>query len=304
MPGMHETPRLSLHDTSDGNDQWYYLLPHIAGQAAVIADGAPMIQTQATGWWAIDREVESIEIATPGHPRILGWQLRDQGAASLLYPPTLSVEEFEKRDSERNDDFLRSLYERITEPGAPSVTVIEGPWTRLDGIPDYHRDYTWHADLPTELRTHPEYRHLFPGRLYGFREALIERVKLIPGVQYALDRKTSNGLNSSGWVDITVSVPFDPPQFIHEPARNQDGKVSRSRPGRDVQQHHHWRLSVYALHTIEGTTKEEAVQRWVAEMVHVVSQVEEATKSPACPHCDGSGIVRPERAEVPAGRTR
>lgn len=281
--------RYALHH--DGT--WFYYLPEVArvtwvtGSPEVAADGEPMTACEKAGWYSAAREAAVITVTRPAHPVTIGHRLADPDTASVRYPLTLTVAEYEQRREIEDDERIFALYDRVTEPGDPSVEEISGPWLRLDGAPPPADGRTWHAALPAELTEHPEYLHLFPGYLGGFRARVTKTVERMPRVRYSFDG-ASHGRGAV--IEVTVEVPFDKPLTRYEPARNQDGSRSRSRKGRTVTETATRSLVFPAPDRVAAVNRAAAAAKWDEWEAEIVQAVTEASVA-ACSHCRGTGHV-------------
>ncbi|NEA22641.1 hypothetical protein [Actinomadura bangladeshensis] len=286
--------RFVLHD--DG--VWMYHLgadiPTVYGGGLPVpeADGQPMIGLQAPGWWATDHEAATITVRRSVPPATTGYRLRDDSAASTKFPAALTPDEWENHDADR--DLLWDLYTTVTEPQPDVVIAIDGPWLRLDGTPPPDDDSrTWVPRLPDALRNRPEYHHLFPGHMPGFRDHIKRLAERHRHVEHVFtDYQGRRGLT------VILKVPFDQPVTEYRPARNNNGSVSRSRKGRTVTVYarRELLLDVHDRTVIQGDARAEAAARWDEQTAHYTALLDEASVA-ACSHCKGHGYV-PSGAEA------
>jgi hypothetical protein len=280
------TGRYALHH--DGT--WFYFLGTSPWRDAVpLADGEPMAPCETPGWWSTAREGAEITIARPGAGTITGYRLHDPATASERYPLELAAGEYERRRSDDEDDLLPQLYGAVREPGEPVTEPVVGPWLRLDGEPPPRDGRAWVASLPFELRRRAEYLHLFPGYMPGFRDAMEQVVKGLPGVRFALPARHFPNHPPHG-LEVTIEVPFDQPQGEYRPARNQDGSVSRSRKGRTVPVLATRRLALTVPYRIDAANRAEAAAEWDRMEAEIRQAVAEASVA-ACSACMGRGWV-------------
>jgi hypothetical protein len=123
--------------------------------------------------------------------------------------------------------------------------------------------------------------HLFPGRLTGFRAALIERLERIRGIK-AYD-------NSRGF-EVFATVTFEPSRKEFLGKRLAGGGRSKAR-GQEVESTTTRREVVTVPYEIGGPNRAAATARWHELMAKYVAAVEEFATHRACGHCDGSGIA-------------
>ena len=275
------TDRYVLHH--DGT--WYYHLDgpngYLRADLEAFADGQPMTPIRRgdrlTGWWATDRQAQLIQVVTPAPLRVTGYRLTRPEAESVLYPATLTPEQWEQRRHAggEDDSTLWGLYERVTETGGTLTEEVSGPWLRLDGQPPPDDGHTWTARLPYVLSQYPEYLHLFPGHIGGFRDAMKALVKTLPRVDGAYEEH--------GRLHVTVKVPFDPPQ--EEPWRPRGARKDRTRPVLCTRY-----LTLDIPQRISGPNRAAAVAEWGRRRGEIVNTVAAAGVA-ACPHCSGAGWV-------------
>ncbi|WP_141576076.1 hypothetical protein [Actinomadura sp. WMMA1423] len=286
--------RFVLHD--DG--AWMYYLGDdfrpTYGHETIVpdADGQPMTALQQPGWWATDHEATRITARRPVPAKTIGYRLRDLSAASEKFPAALTPAEWENR---RTDDFLWELYTTVTEPQPDEVITIEGPWVRLDGTPPPDDGRTWVPRLPDALRNRPEYHHLFPGYLPGFRDH-IKRV----AEKHRFREFVFLDYQSRAGVTVILRVPFDQPVTEYRPARNRDGSVSRSKKGRTVTVTARRELLLDVPDRIAGGNRAEAAAHWDELTAHYQALLDEASVA-ACSHCQGHGYIPSGAEEVSRG---
>jgi hypothetical protein len=275
---------------------WCYFLGETVNAymgAEVLADGQPMTTCDRRGWYSADHEASVIEIRKRRAPLVTGYLIRDPATVSGKFPQSMTRDEAAGLDS----DLLAQLYDRVTEEREPETVLAEGPWLRLEGESaqgDSHAGRTWRAELPYELRHHPEYLHLFPGYLPGFREHMKQVADKLPRVRYAFDRTQHHQQASD--LEVTLEIPFDKPQAEYQPARNLDGKISRSRKGHMVPVMATRKLEFAVPYRIDGRNRAEAVAGWDRREAEIVAAITSATIA-ACSACGGHGYVAASPAE-------
>lgn len=277
---------------------WFYYLRNVAGTPH--ADGQPMSSCQRDGWYSTDRENAVITVVRRGLGTVTCYRLDDPGMASARYPLELSDGEYDQRRNLDDDERLFEFYSAVREPGEPVIEPVEGPWLRLDGEPPPHDGHSWVANLPFELTQRPEYLHLFPGYMLGFREHMERVIKELPGVRYCLPAKHwSNGTTYG--LEVTVEVPFDKPQSEYRPARNLDGTRSKSRKGRTVPVMATRHLVITAPYRIDASSRAEAAAEWDRREAEIRAAIASASVA-ACSACMGHGYVvsGSEQYEKPA----
>ena len=282
--------RYVLHD--DGT--WFYYLTEPRARYAppgieVLADDEPMHACELDGWWRATHEATAISVVRPQPDRTTGYRLADPDAVSARYPASLTVDEYTERRnaSEAEGEVLYRMYERDTEPMPPTVEEISGPWLRLDGTPPAQDGRTWTAKLPAELSYRPEYLHLFPGYMPGFRDHMSELLKRQPHVQYVFDWKSGGQVYG---LQVTLQIPFDQPVREQRPALNRNGTRSRSRKPRTVAVTATRRLDLPVPFRIDAPNRAAAVAEWNRLEADLLAVVADASVV-ACHACRGHGYV-------------
>jgi hypothetical protein len=308
-------PILVLTDATDT----YYLLPHRPF-------GDPSWEGRTTTWSTADGSLTlhrksdaNVGAAdwyrTPGAPQLLtatrtgkqvrtGWKLDNPAAASDVYP------EFVAEGSRRDEDTsaFTALYSPVYERAADEVMTVglDGMVVVAEGAAPAPADgLTYTANLLEELRRHPEVVHLFPGRLVGFREAVVEAINTQPYMH-----STGGGLFSGshasvdrdrpGFVVAHRSVPYEPrhTRIVHD----ELGRGRRSRRGREVVESKRLDVRLQVPSAIAGKNRAEAVEKWHAAMAEILAEVEEALTSAPCWHCQGTGVVSAKATAGAASR--
>jgi hypothetical protein len=142
----------------------------------------------------------------------------------------------------------------------------------------------WQADLPHVLGSRPEYLHLFPGRITGFRDHVQAAIKKMPGVQYCFD----NYDNYTG-LTVTVRVPFEKPKTRWQ----ADLSRRTSKPlksGRNVPELVSRTLRLPVPASISAPNYAMAVDDWHEQVEFWLSIVRNASVA-ACNTCNGTGHV-------------
>jgi hypothetical protein len=193
----------------DGEHWWFYLgssggEPEIALEIEGVMTWTPLVEGEVHGWYrtpvghpvpANPNDVRLAVLKRPGD-RLAHYARTVDVVDEETYPPTLTPDEYHAKikpaypdeDDEDvlivpADDRVRALYTPVYEPTPPTRKPLEhDEWLVLTGAPAPKDGLAWTAALPHMLREHGEYRHLFPGHLAGFREALAARLNEIPGV--------------------------------------------------------------------------------------------------------------------------
>ena len=253
----------------------------------VFADGQPMEKLPAD-WWAAQAEASRLTITGQPNPKILSYTLKARDAESVRYPAALTVDEYnERREDEEN---LWEFYSPVREDQPAVEHVYDGPIMLLEGRePPTPDELGWQADLPYVLGSRPEYQHLFPGRIPGFRDHIQAAIKKLPGVQYCFD----NYQNYTG-LSVTMKVPFEKPQTRWQ----ADLSRRTSKPlktGRNVQVLVTRDLRLPVPQSISAPNYEMAVDDWHEQTEFWLSIVRSATVA-ACNTCGGTGHV-PHGAE-------
>lgn len=186
-------------------------------------------------------------------------------------------------------EFLDELYEAVYVAGEPTEIMVRPPVLQLVGAPPPDDGRTWQASLPSELSRWPQYWHLFPGHMPGFREHMVELLKNLPFVEYAFDKAA---------VEVHLSLPFDRPVM-----RTLPRERPRSLPGR-VQVKARHTLALKIPRQIPGDTRAEAAARWDQLERDLLNQVG-AVSVRACSACEGTGwTLRPAAEPLPDSGAR
>lgn len=248
----------------------------------VYADGQPMEKLQGD-WWATGVEASRLTIAGQPRPKTLSYTLKAQDAESQRYPATLTVDEYtDRRDDEEN---LWQFYSPVLEDQPAVEHVYDGPVMMLEGRePPTPDELPWQADLPQVLGQRSEYRHLFPGRIPGFRDHVQKAIKKLPGVEYCFDSYQ----NYTG-LTVTVKVPFE------QPKTRWQADLSRrtSKPlktGRNVPVLVTRQLRLPVPAAVSAPNYEMAVDDWHEQAELWLSVVRNASVT-ACNACNGTGHV-------------
>lgn len=261
---------------------WSYYLGHAGGVPH--ADGEPMTAALRSGWWSTRREDAVLAVVRQKSGTVTCYRLDDPDLASARYPLEVSEEEYDRRRNLDDDERMFELYTAVREPGEAVSEEIAGPWLRLDGEPPPQDGRAWTASLPAELWQRPEYLHLFPGYMTGFRDRMEQVIRSLPGVRFCLKNDRGTGL------DVTIEVPFDKPQAEYRPALNRDGSKSRSRRGRTVPVTATRRLALDVPYRIDAASRAAAVAEWERREASIRAAVADASVA-ACSACMGHGYV-------------
>lgn len=246
------------------------------------ADGQPMDKLHGD-WWATGAEASRLTTTGQPRPKTLSYTLKAQDAESQRYPATLTVDEYtDRRDDEEN---LWQFYSPVLEDQPAVQHVYDGPVMLLEGRePPTPDELPWQADLPQVLGQRSEYRHLFPGRIPGFRDHVQKAIKKLPGVEYCFD----NYQNYTG-LTVTVKVPFEQPKTRWQAdlsrRTSKPLKTGRTVPVLVTRQ---LRLPVPAA--VSAPNYEMAVDDWHEQAEFWLSVVRSASVA-ACNACNGTGHV-------------
>lgn len=255
---------------------YYYVDTGWGSQGSVFADGEQLERAAERGWWIAGHEAKRIEVESPPTRKLLSYKLVEDVPASEKYPATLTLEQYAERDE--YDVKLSALYEGEYEEVPAKRSVVEETFKKLEGAPPPNDGHQYFASLPYELSNHPEYRHLFPGHLDGFRKVLAERLKELPGVS-AYDQSTFS---------VYVVVNYDKPVDYFEVG---------PRGGRKKRTSHSVTRAIKGIrppHRIEADNRADAVKKWDALMEQYVASVRRAVEVKLCSHCQGHGILKPQ----------
>jgi hypothetical protein len=296
MPGtMPDFARCTIRHP-DG--RWLYHLPtaDAHGVTAVLAehtilDGPgtelrPMAQIGKSRWWATNAEATRLVLVKQPAPLVTGYALDDPDTASVRYPATLTVQEWQaRRTSQSEIDRLWDLYHSVTEPQAPIEEPIDGPFVILDGgEPPAADARQWHINLVDSITQRPEYAHLFPGYLTGLRAHVRQLIDRMPRVKHCFD-----GYQGAPGLHVVISVPFEQPITRWQPDISRaTGKTLKS--GRTVPVTVDRRLTLPVPDQVAAGNYDAALTEWDRQVTYWTSQVTEASVA-ACNHCHGTGHV-------------
>ncbi|WP_331753458.1 hypothetical protein OG440_40240 (plasmid) [Streptomyces sp. NBC_00637] len=280
---------MTVYAIAHPDGRWLYSLPTPKGLAfntehlGMFADGQPMTHL-SENWWAVASEAQRLVGRYQPGPKTVRYQLDRSDALSVRYPAELSVEDFARRARDGEEDELYGLYSSVTVPSAVVEHVYDGPVTVLVGRePPRPDEPQWVAQLPYELSTRPEYRHLVPGHIPGLRTHLMAEFKTMPGVEHVFD----NFQDKPG-VYVSLKVPFDPPKSSWRPYLGRRGQELKS--GRHVPQYVTRQLTLPIPNRVGGDSYAEALAAWTQQVEFWVGIVKEASVA-ACGHCGGRGYV-------------
>lgn len=276
----------------DGGDAWVYVpVPSSACQLEV---GGKLAEPAAKrGWWRLEPPLRgaNLYIVHPPGRRITHYEC-GLGPTVSGYPALLDVDKFEAcndPDSASYDRRVHALYEPFYEATPPRRELVEGAWMFLEGAPPPDDYYIWHGSLPSELRYAPEYLHLFPGHLEGFREAAQAALGELPGVQaYAAGNEPAISVYAHVQLPPLSPIAWEKP---NRPAvRRRKNAASRAPVTRS--------LLIPAPKGIEGENRAAAVEEWERRMASIVDYVR-AIIADVCPACEGRGFIEPGRVLFP-----
>lgn len=274
-----------LYHVSDSEGRVVKSTPRVLvfGQLADGTSGT-MDALPRDGWYASRLRLHSITISVANPNTTVRWELEDTDAESVRFPRTLTPEEFSAHPSNGDSDLLYEMYRRVTEEADPTVTTYEGPFPVMEGgeAPDLTAHPSrWVTDLPHALAGHPEYGHLYPGRLHGLKHYLHQVIGAMPGVQFCFkDRDGRRGLN------VTVQVPYDPPRSRR--VRNTGARGQELRTFRDVPEYKRREVDLPVPEWVTGENYEDARAKWDEAVEHWTGIIRDLGVT-ACGHCGGTG---------------
>lgn len=294
-----------VDDRVDGHGTTWWLYIEIGGGVPMIGD-TKLEQAAERGWWRVpqcidfDPAATIVEVEKPGVTEVLRYE-RNLETSEERYPETLTVEEFRARtdeDSSEHDPHVWHLYSAVREQRPPTREPIEGPLRILDGAPPADDGRVWQTELPWALRRRDEYRHLFPGALLGFRDAVVEALDALPNV--------TAYKSSPGPIRVSVKVDLPKPDPLPKWAARPrlDGQDARERR-RTLERHASTRqtitrtLEIPVPAAITAPNRAAAAAIWDERMAEVVEYVRALHADP-CPACGGLGWVEPHAHLIPA----
>lgn len=285
--------------------RWLYHLPGADAHdiTAVLAEHAtapgepatrhPMTRIGQGKWWATDAEATRIILLKQPTPLATGYILEDPETASVRYPATLTVAEWQDRREDATSaerERLWDLYKSVTEPQDPFEEPVDGPFVVLDGTePPAPGGPPWTVNLVDAITQRPEYAHLFPGYLSGLCAHVKNLIDRIPGVKYNFD-----GYKGVPGLHVTIQVPFEQPVTRwRADISHRTGKTLKT--GRTVPVLVDRCLILPVPNRIAADNYAAAIAEWDAQVAYWTTQVKEAAVA-ACNHCHGTGHV-PSSAE-------
>ncbi|MER6830888.1 hypothetical protein ABT352_33180 [Streptosporangium sp. NPDC000563] len=265
---------------------WMYYLPETLkpaygakGDITAHADGQLMTKLLQPGWWGSAHQAEQITIHVPQRDRVIGYRLDDPATESERFPATLTTEKYDEL-REQNDIWFQ-MYSPLYQSVTAQALSLTGPWTVLENAaPAPVGDpRPWHASLPTILTQRPEYAHLFPGALSGFRDHLRKLIEAMPYVRHVFTRDE---------FEVVLEVPLELPehQWVPSPypARRRRGE------GHNRQVTITRRLHLPIPDRVPGVTRADAERVWDEQTAHWTAVVTSASAK-ACNTCRGTGHV-------------
>lgn len=263
--------RFVLHD---GDRFFYFIGAFVDSRTVVTGDGVPMVPAAVRGWYAASREVAQIRVRQSDRTTCVAYELPEDVTVGGL-SRRLSLAQWAElgEDSEAR----QALYEPVYESVPGEVVDVEGPWTLLEGSPRAIPT-NWEARLPFALRHAEEYRHLFPGRLGGFRRALKEALDALPDVD-AYD-------NGNRGFSVYVHRRFDQP-LVRRYRAFGDRKV------KDHETREHTVPVDLGLvpDVTEGADLAAAEEAWAAQIASYVERVKAESEMRTCSACEGRGVL-------------
>ena len=277
----------------DGDD-WFAYLGNVSNVQRVRFKRTPVgksggwVEAEAAarqGWYRAPVRPTAIETTGRARTEIAEYILAEGIRPSVRFPAKLTPDEWHARvyneDYEVADERTKANYVAVHRDLEPPVEIIDTPLLELEGTPAPDDGLTWTARLPFELRAHPEFLHLFPGRFAeSFIDAFEKRADAMPRVVHTYK---PNIHRRGSHVEVGLKVPFDPPQT--RPARKGERRGRRK-----VARLASVKLELQVPARIEGVNRAEAKAEWEGTMARLLAEIEAASVA-ACGHCDGRGYV-------------
>jgi hypothetical protein len=291
---------MAKHFLLDGGDAgWFVYIDTESYSPAAVEFSAHMgsddwmIAEQATrrGWW--NAPVRPVRVRLRGKPgrRVESYALIEAVYPSREYPATLSVEDYRERvynDDALMDERAQAFYEAVYVDVPPTEAILTiGDLLVLEGAPEPSDGLTWTARLPFGLQHHREYLHLFPGEFReDFRQIVHDAIEKLPDVKYCF----LPSIHHRGqFIEVTVTVPFDPPQMTTGP------RTDRRRKPLTVERTVDVKVQVTVPSRISGTNRATAKAEWDRLLDGALAEVRGASVK-ACGCCDGRGFVEAPHA--------
>lgn len=251
---------LVLHQ---GADWFFNPTPKRGSSGVLIGDGKPM-ESERGNWWKTDASPDVIEWETT-FSVATGYQLREGIEPSTQFGPTMTVEDWTALSEDAPE---RALYEAIREQRTRRE-VDDSARVQLEGSPAPDDGLSWVAELPFEIRNHTEFLHLFPGRLFGFPEALAEQLSALPGVS------------------AYPKTPFSCYARIPDPRPPKSRRKADRRGVLTVEV----KFSRPVPQVIAGDDRASATDVWNKTLLEFIAEID-TVGAVLCEHCEGSGYIQ------------
>ena len=224
-------------------------------------------------WYKASSPVDTLEISRPDRWESSGWKLPE--GVSVVGAPAgiLTDEQLVEIESDLQELYVRSGASVPVDP----IKITAAEWTWLEGEPpaDDFRVALWRPNLPSWLEYGPEYSHVFPGSLVGFRTAMLEVVERLVDGELYVER---NGIK------CFASYKYSPPRY-HEARRHP-----RSRPTtRESSQLK--TIFITVRQEIQGKNLADALAKWDAARTELEDDVRRQACVKLCSACGGKGVM-------------
>jgi hypothetical protein len=267
--------------------RWLYHLPYGGHgkpeRTSVLADGQPMTRIADTSpWWSTDHRAQRISATYAPRPITVGYAIKNPDTISVLYPATLTKQEWEDHRSSR--DTLWDLYDSVQEAQEPYEEELEGPWYVLEGTEPDTDGPSWIVNLPQGITERPEYHRCFPGYIAGLRAHLYETLRNRRGIKFCFNgyRDRPNDLF------VTIEVPFEKPETSWRSDIGRRGQTLKT--GRNVPKLATREIWLPIPANVTGPNYATARAEWDRQVAFWLGVVASASVK-ACNTCRGTGHV-------------
>lgn len=273
-------------DSSYGADRQNVTWTSAAG--TVIATGE---SGKLRRWHASAEPVGDVTVSTPNPPKLVSYRLRDLETASAKYTEAMTIERHKELFGNYSN-LYEGVYEdqpdqTLTFPSTDFVIIDDAEAPEEDGL-------TWSVNVRDGLARHPEFLHLHPGVLIGFRKAIRDEVRSRVGYTGHLFAENGCSEDDGGRLRAWRTVPYEPrrTKFVHDTSRRTGNKL---KSGRQVPEAKRLEVWVATPDHIPGRNRADAKRRWNEELEAIASEIVDMLEPAPCWHCKGTGVV-PKRS--------
>lgn len=259
------------------------------------SDGGPGHSYHRNTWYITSEPVTAFLFNRQPKKVPVQFRLKDETAASLRFPLTLSPAEYEaKRTAEDPDDdqigMVYHMYRPITEDQFVQPYVLDvSAMVPMTGEGDENGSWGWEVERTAGLIYGSWYHHLLPGTLLGVRERLAAALSHRYGKYEYFAHRDGFNIDSHGKFQIRKTLEFDVPVF-----KTKSRYGSRGQKLRGTEKVHEF--IPLDLEWTQGTkitanTKAEAVAAYGRVEADLFDWIDSHYLT-VCSHCKGDGYVK------------